>query len=48
MVRRKFTPEFKLEAVGLVKERGEAVRQAPARFAVYRMRVQFDLRRTAS
>jgi transposase len=28
--RRRFTPEFKLEAVKLVKERGVAVRQAAA------------------
>ena len=30
MGRRKFTPEFKLEAVKLVRERGVAVRQAAA------------------
>jgi len=30
MGRRRFTPEFKLEAVKLVKERGVAVRQAAA------------------
>jgi len=30
MGRRRFTPEFKLEAVRLVKERGVAVRQAAA------------------
>ena len=30
MSRRRFTPELKLEAVELVKERGVAVRQAAA------------------
>ena len=30
MARRKFTPEFKLEAVRLVRERGVTVRQAAA------------------
>ncbi len=29
MGRRKFTPEFKLEAVKLVRERGVATTQAP-------------------
>ena len=30
MGRRKFTPEFKFEAVNLVRERGVALRQAAA------------------
>jgi len=36
MGRRRFTPEFKLEAVKLVKERGVAVRQAAADLGLHR------------
>lgn len=34
MERRKFTPEFKVEAVKLIQERGVTVAQAPRDFGV--------------